>query len=219
VAGNGANASNRVRVIYIKLKQRQAFPMTFDEALNPWPLPPLQPYLAYLNGLGITGSSPQTRDVEPAVCLLMALERSPGGGGVAGEDLGPFAADIPLPNGKKARGLVDVWRQPLSFCRWPTDHADMNPTGPRPGSGNDPADPQGLLNSAPWVGTAAYTPSAQAFQNLLHKVPLRNGPASSYRLAPVIASAGPDRTLGLDLRTFAPQEAQANDNLYSVTQP
>ena len=35
-----ANASNRVRVIYIKLKQRQAFPMTFDEALNPSPLPP-----------------------------------------------------------------------------------------------------------------------------------------------------------------------------------
>src|SRR5947209_4257995 len=112
VARDDANASNRVRVIYIKLKQRQAFPMTFDEALNPWPLPPLQPYVAYLNGLGITGSNSQTRDVEPAVCLLMALERSPGGSGVAGEDLGPFVANIPLPNGKTAWGLVDVWRQP-----------------------------------------------------------------------------------------------------------
>ena len=78
---------------------------------------------------------------------------------------------------------------------------------------------QGLLHYAPWVGTAAYTPYAQAFQNLLHKVPLRNGPASSYRLAPVIASAGPDRVMGLEPRTFAPLGAGANDNLCSVTQP
>jgi type II secretory pathway pseudopilin PulG len=212
LAGADANADKRVRVIYIKLKQRQMFPMTFDEALNPAPLPPLQPYVSYLNAVGITKSDPSTAALEPAVCLLMALGRAPGGGGVQGEDLGPFAGDLGLPNNLTIRGLVDSWRQPLWFCRWPTDLPDMNPNGqPRAGTRNDPADPDGLLESPAWLNT----PAAAAFQSLLHKV----GPAgTSYRLAPVIASAGVDRTMGLDPRTFA-ASAGSGDNLYSITQP
>ena len=48
LAGNDANATGRMRVIYMKLKLRQAFPMNFNEAVNPSPLPPLQAYATYL---------------------------------------------------------------------------------------------------------------------------------------------------------------------------
>ncbi len=56
LAGNDANATLRVRVIYVKLRQRQVFPMSFNEALNKpvmygippkpiqSPLPPLPAY-------------------------------------------------------------------------------------------------------------------------------------------------------------------------------
>src|SRR5262249_19329624 len=54
MAGSDAHADARARVLYIKLKQRQMFPMTFDEALNPYPLPPLKPYVVSLQGLGVT---------------------------------------------------------------------------------------------------------------------------------------------------------------------
>jgi prepilin-type N-terminal cleavage/methylation domain-containing protein len=210
MVGGDTHDVARARVVYIKLRQRQAFPMTFDEALNPAPLPRLKPYAVYLNDLGVARSTSQTAPYESAICLLMALERSPGSAGVKAEDLGGTAT-LALPGGE-ARYLVDYWRTPLAFCRWPTGDQQLNPQGPSPGR-NDPDDAEGLLNIPAWLAT----PGAPLFRRLCHDLPARAtgaGP-SSYRLAPLVVSAGPDRDLALDPRTFRPLGPGANDNLSS----
>jgi prepilin-type N-terminal cleavage/methylation domain-containing protein len=212
--GNDPHASTRARVIYIKLKQRQAFPMSFDEVFNPAPLPTLQPYVVFLRNLGITASTPQTRPYESSICLLIALERSPGEAGVKVEDLGAgtVSAMLSLPGGGQVPYLTDGWDSPLVFCRWPTGCVELNPTGASAGR-NDPGDPEGLLNIPDWLAT----PAANLFRRHCHDLPPRPAAArpSSYKLVPILVSAGPDRKLDLDLRTLAPQGLGATDNLYS----
>jgi prepilin-type N-terminal cleavage/methylation domain-containing protein len=210
MAGGDTHDVARARVVYIKLRQRQAFPMTFDEALHPAPLPPLKPYVAYLGSLGILRSSSGTARFESAVCLLMALERSSGGGGIKAEDLGRTAS-LALPGGE-ARYFVDAWGTPLAFSRWPTGDPRLNPQGAAAGR-NDPDDPDGLLNIPAWLATSGVT----VFRRCCHDLPARApgaGP-SSYRLTPLVVSAGPDRDLALDPRTFQPLGPGARDNLYS----
>ena len=56
----GRRRRTRARVMYVKFRLKQEFPTTFAEALNPYPLPPKPTYVAYLNKLGITGSSAAT---------------------------------------------------------------------------------------------------------------------------------------------------------------
>jgi prepilin-type N-terminal cleavage/methylation domain-containing protein len=211
MAGSDPNATARTRVIYVKLKQRQMFPMTFDEAINPSPLPPLKPYVDYLNGLGVNGSAPATQPFESAVCLLMALERAPSGGGVSTETLGigTNITGFTLPGGQQVNVLVDAWKSPLVFCRWPSGSTELNPNGATAGR-NDPGDPQGLLSNPAWANTAG----AQTFANFCHPVVA----GKSYKLAPMIASAGPDKKLGLDPKTLAELPGpDAKDNLYSTS--
>jgi prepilin-type N-terminal cleavage/methylation domain-containing protein len=214
MAGNDLHATARARVLYVKLKQRQAFPMTFDEALNPSPLPPLQPYAAFLRGLGVTRSSPVTRPYESAVCLLLALERAPGGGGVKVEDLGvgTVTATLTLANGKQVNYLADGWKSPLVFCRWPTGSKELNPNGPAAGR-NDPGDPEGLLNVPGWLAT----PALATFRLYCHDLPPRTGGPTSFKLVPLIASAGPDKKLDLNPSTLEELGPGAKDNLYSTS--
>jgi prepilin-type N-terminal cleavage/methylation domain-containing protein len=115
----GATADQR-RALFVQLRLKQAFPMTFQEALNPAPLPPLPSYQAYLQSLGYTtGTAAQAHD--SAACLLLALQRGPSGGGVSADDLGTSVTrDFPTPNGQTIKALVDGWGNPLVFCRAPT---------------------------------------------------------------------------------------------------
>jgi prepilin-type N-terminal cleavage/methylation domain-containing protein len=212
MAGDDARSARRARVIYVKLRQRQAFPMTFDEALNPYPLPPLAPYVTFLRGLGVSGSTPTTQPFESAVCLLMALERAPGDGGVKPEDMGLAPLPVTLPGGVRTPCLVDARETPLAFCRWPTGCVELNPGGPSPGW-NDACDPEGLLNVPGWLAG----PGAALFRRLCHDVPARpaNAGPSSYFATPMLASAGPDRRMDLLPATLLPAGAGANDNLYA----
>jgi len=196
--------SGRMRVIWVKLRLRQAFPMSFNEALNPAPLPPLAGYVAYLKSLGITGSSQQTAPYESGACLLMALQRGEGGGGVNPDDL-KFTSEQPAPKGT-FKVLMDSWGSPLTFCRWPTGHSELV-------VGNisaDPGDPRGTLANAQWQAAQGAN-----FQSILHALP---GPGNSFRLAPTIVSPGPDTVLAMDPFTLKALTPQANDNLYSTGQ-
>jgi hypothetical protein len=204
MAGNGDPA--RMRVIWIKMRLRQAFPQTFTEALNPAPLPALAGYQAYLKSVGIAGSTPQTQPYESGACLLMALQRGPGGGGVNPEDL-KFTSDQPNANGTATyKVLMDSWGSPLTFCRWPTGHVI-----PVNDISADPGDPHGTLANAAWLAT----PAAKNFQTLLHPLP---GAGKAFPLVPTIVSPGPDKQLGMDPLTLTTQSVQANDDLYSTGQ-
>jgi prepilin-type N-terminal cleavage/methylation domain-containing protein len=225
--GSSGNPPLR-RVLYVKLKMRQKFPMSFDEALNvslkaafpglPAELDTPAFYKQYLSNIGITGAgTAQTAPYESAACLLMALQGGAAGGGFDPEDLGvgsvvPFtagSANIPT--------LVDSWRTPLAFIRSPTNDPILNPGGARSGPSNDLLDPQGLLCVSSWLSMT--TPAVSANFTTIFGYTLPNAsPPTSYYLPPLIVSAGPDGKLGLDI--VATQiSTDANDNLSTATPP
>jgi prepilin-type N-terminal cleavage/methylation domain-containing protein len=201
-AGTDANANQRARVIYIKLKLRQQFPMSFNEALNPAPLPANQAYVKYLNNLGITGSTGD--QCESSACLLMALTQGVGGGGNNAEDIGAGGASttFSLSNGSQILALKDAWGNPLFFSRWPTGQAAQG------AAGSDPGDPQGLLANATWFGSSFRT----NFTSTLHNLP---GANAAFALRPMIASPGPDHQLGLNADWSVANATLVADNLYN----
>jgi hypothetical protein len=103
-----ANGSpDKARIIWVKLRLKQAFPNSFLEALFPdggyfanitagVSLPPLPTYQSYLNNVGVTysggvlsnGMSGVNAFAESSACLLLALQEGQSGGGLAAEELG-----------------------------------------------------------------------------------------------------------------------------------
>lgn len=205
LAGSDANAVGRARVIYVKLKLRQAFPMTFNEALNPFPFPPLQAYVTYLHSLNITGSSAATAPYESSACLLMALQRGVSGAGINPSDItrGGFTGSYTTPNGGSLPYLTDAWGRPIYFSRFPTGCPVLNPNGAQPGA-NDPGDPNGYLQTPNW-GASSF---GSTFETLtLQQLATGN---TSYKLSPMVASGGPvnwtrqGQQLPFDPITFGP---------------
>jgi type II secretory pathway pseudopilin PulG len=219
-AGSDANAAERAKVIYLKLKMRAAFPMNFGEALNvaynnpllgatvpqsPVPSPPA--YTTYLTSHGVnpaavSASSPSDPR-ESAVCLLMALQRGVSGAGIDPSVLtaGGAAGDY---NGMPY--LTDAWGRPIFFSRAPTGSLYLNLAGPLAGA-NDPGDPQGLLLNPTWRTQFGAVYSALTLElPALNTLPIN----TSYKLAPMVASGGPSdwtkpgATLTFDPITFAP---------------
>jgi prepilin-type N-terminal cleavage/methylation domain-containing protein len=215
LAGSDANASGRTRVIYVKLKLRQAFPMNFNEALYPPTLPgnnvcpmaPLPGYVSFLGSLGITGTSGAA--YESSACLLMALQRGASGAGINPEQIagGGAISSITTPSGGSMPYLTDSWGRPIFFTRAPAGSLYLNPPtgtanviptpwwqlGPvtcysQPGN-NDPGDPQGYLVSTAWrtaFGLQFYSVTSEV-------VPLLPQAANtSFKLGPMVASGGPN---------------------------
>jgi prepilin-type N-terminal cleavage/methylation domain-containing protein len=184
------NASGRMRVIWVKLRLRQAFPMTINEALytptipingvvTPCPgLEPLPSYVRYLGSYGIgmgTGFS-----WESSACLLMALQRGPGGvdistltsGGAGGVDTDGHGVPV----------LTDAWKRPIYFSRCPWGCPTLNPSGPQSGL-NDTLDPQGYLTDKAWIAKCGGI-----FTSLTQQPVVAGG---TFALKPLVASGGP----------------------------
>jgi prepilin-type N-terminal cleavage/methylation domain-containing protein len=182
----------RARAIYLKARLRQEFPMSFAEVQDPSPLPPVSSYLAYLTGV-------QGGHDENAVCLYMILRHSRGGALFEAEaSLG--ASHITDPRGDGKLEIADGWGKPIRFYRWPIGDPEL---GPLPGA-HDPADPDATL-AQPWNGQGQFSASFH---------PVVEG--GSWKLEPVVVSAGADGEFGLDLRFMIPtSEVQSWDNVYS----
>jgi prepilin-type N-terminal cleavage/methylation domain-containing protein len=221
------NEPDRARVIWVKMRLKQTFPQSMAEAFNPAPLPPLEHFSDGLSFLGYSAATPPAPE-HSSILLLSSLTRGEGGNEMSGADLG-ISSSIGIgttPNGQPISYLVDGYGQPLAFCRWPTGSTVLNPNGAQQGL-NDSGDKGGLLTTAAWLAYNNAQPAGQRFQDYCHALPDRipsntatpSEPAS-YRLAPLIASPGPDKTLGLDPQTFAQLPGPAyQDNLYPVLQP
>jgi prepilin-type N-terminal cleavage/methylation domain-containing protein len=226
IAGNDPA---RARVIWVKVRQKQTFPISFNEALTPITLAAgvqLPPLPAYVSGLGAAGiTAADSGACESSACLLLALQQSPSGGGVKLDDLGVNSSIKVCPTnlGKQINALVDGYGTPLQFCRWPTGSAIPlgNSALGQLGAANDPTDPQGTLTVQSWLSSAGRT----QFQALCHIVPNRlpagntTQPASNV-LIPLVASAGADKLIGLNATNFSPDPinyppGSDNDNLYS----
>jgi prepilin-type N-terminal cleavage/methylation domain-containing protein len=229
--GTDLNAPQRLKVMYIKLKQQQEFPMTFKEAYTPGPLPPLSKFTSFFQALGYTNGPPPPQKqsgVEAAVLLLLALQSNQSGGGVSQDTLGgSTVGSVQLSSGQTVKALVDGWGQPLAFCRYPTGNPILNPNGATTGPSRDPTDPDGYLMNPSWLGSNG--PAFLLGINQQQSTPTANGQLTSFRLAPLIASSGPDKSFGMVLTSFTqsmtmlPNGKQGpdptfNDNLYSKPQ-
>ena len=206
----------RAQVIWTKLRLKQTFPMTFAEALNPAPMPALSTYNLALGQLGYTTANTTTPQAwESSVLLLMALQRGMDGNGIKMEDLGVNSSlhDFgPTPNGQTVKGLVDGWGKPLVFVRWPVylnatnaqnpgNYGSYGLTGAPQAKFNDPGDPTGLLASPSWQGTApSYSAAFQWFTTNVHGLAphAANTEPTTYRIVPIIASAGQNNALGFN---------------------
>jgi prepilin-type N-terminal cleavage/methylation domain-containing protein len=208
----------RARIIWIKLRLKQEFPMSYAEALNPTAgsqflapsdLPPLKEYVTRLQG--VTPVDPNT---QMAACLLMSLQRPRKGQKFSAEEtLGAHA--IKDTDGDGVPEIVDGWGKPVLFFRWGTGNPDLDAsyTSARGLLDRDTEDPAHKLMDASWN---PVHPGAAEFQNLCHWI-TQDGQGKtprSYFTQPVIVSLGPDRSAGLDI-TMKPISPDANDNIYS----
>jgi type II secretory pathway pseudopilin PulG len=229
------NDPKRARVIWVKLRMKQVFPVNFNEAITPvmlgtYPLLAVPAYVTALQQIGINTTNvpaaAAAANYESSACLLMALQQSPSGGGANLEALGiasstkSFAITNVTGNTNSVLALADEWGSPLQFCRWPYLYARLgNTLNGQPGAANDPGDPEGTLTVQSWLSSTGLT----QFQALCHPVPNRSGTAPntqpmSNKLVPVVVSAGPDKKLGLDPTGLSVNQSNGdeNDNLDNV---
>ena len=133
--------------------------------------------------------------------LLMALQRGKDGGGVTLEDLGvnSFIHDYrPTPSGGTIQGLVDGWGNPIVFCRWPVYSTVLNPNG-QPLARRQQRPRRSQRTSGIGDVAAKHADGYGLFQQYCHPVPAHTAAEpTTYRIFPLIASAGPDGVLGLD---------------------
>jgi prepilin-type N-terminal cleavage/methylation domain-containing protein len=228
-----SQAGPRARVLWIKMRLMQEFPMNYQEAMmgvQPF-LPPKASYQAAL-----TPTPPRTvpqydskgnafnANIESAVCLYLALQLNRGGTNInvdqafTARELTPLPKTVDPGQQYAIKYFVDDWKRPLAFFRWPYGSAELNPPNANPNQPTaagsmDLEDPLNLLSMPGWKGGAGV--------GGLLGYPV--GPGSSFKLLPVVASAGRDGRFGLDsLDNGAPPAGMVAsnprfefDNLYS----
>jgi prepilin-type N-terminal cleavage/methylation domain-containing protein len=222
---------SRARVIWIKLRLKQEFPMSFAEAKAPWAtasavnpfvnqavLPSRYKVLASVPA----GSVP--RPSESSACLLLALQQARGGPSRFNADTLRGMGAIADTDQDGIEEIVDAWGIPLAFCRWPTANVDVAASNPAPGNPRrDNLDPDGLLLRPDWNNPNNFNSpfplgGVRTFEQLCHPVHLIDNnkwlPTAFYSV-PTVVSAGRNKTLGLDPVLLGQTDASADDNLYS----
>lgn len=196
----------RARVIWVKLRLKQEFPTSYQEALAPAPgyLNPKNVFVKAFPNPPAKANDPNT---ESSACLLLSLTQARGGLTWDAENtLG--AGSIRDTDNDGNREILDSWGNPIYFIRvpiqpntpWSQDLNPLQPGAPPPGlppgmkqGTNDAQDPEGLLTNPQWVRT--FGP---AFAPLVHPVfafpQFPNAQARGYswqNLSPFVGSAGP----------------------------
>ncbi len=224
----------RSRVIYVKARLAQEFPVTFDQALKPMGafLPPKP---AYKN---LPPSSAGTQPVESSVLLFLAVSQARRGmAAFGGEQVDATAQKTVTIGTQNYSYFVDAWGNPLQHFTFPFDNDELNalpylPVDPYthlPRTvGRDPLDPDDALVQNGWRYANGQAPplsnNALAFGQLLHRIPNPSDPNPSVagnpnvarNLIPVVASSGRDGKWGLGVPSMAvTNQNDANDNIYS----
>ncbi len=198
LAQNLANFDpTRAKVIHIKMRLIQEFPVNFQEAtagVSP-ALGGLPPNPTYVRAFPANPGALSWQD-QSAACLYMALKRQTRGvefdpdTALSSHDMADVVVNnAPLTTG--AKEIVDAWRQPLIFSRFPgAAPAQTSALGiPVPATG-DPVDPEHTLNNATWIAAPfPLNPTITcgvAFQQIVG-YPVSTTPPN---LVPVIMSSG-----------------------------
>ncbi|MFL5241414.1 MAG: type II secretion system protein [Gemmataceae bacterium] len=211
--------ANLARVIYIKLKLMQQFPMSFAEVLSPSPkmLPADPAFVHYLKDQYNASPNSPALPYESSACLLMALQLDRSRMSLNTDFIGADSIRT-TPTGLPY--LADGWEQPLAFYRWPTANSEVNQlnksTTAMTAIKRDSQDPEGKLMDPSWrydPVTGTLSAGAKAFIQTIHDltsdpnnmIPLPSNSGvkvanpTSVCLVPVIGSAGPNKKLGIDI--------------------
>jgi prepilin-type N-terminal cleavage/methylation domain-containing protein len=186
------------RVIYVKLRLAQEFPMSMAE-INAPPAG-VQPKVQYQNlSPGIAGQT-----YESSAILLAAIRQSRKGFVLSADDLGSSVTTVTLGT-STVQYLVDGWGQPLAFYRWPTGCTDLDSVCPIPSPTTstivrDQEDPDGRLLSL----TGTVQTKFEGWCHLLHQTVSTSTTNTAtgltphaYYTVPVVVSSGPDLQMGL----------------------
>jgi prepilin-type N-terminal cleavage/methylation domain-containing protein len=218
--GQDNTGGERNRIIWIKMRLMEAFPVSYAEIHNPFPysssiIPTnMRKYNGtYVTVLGKLASDKSNNNpypphyTESAACLLLALSISRGG--VAALNLDTLGnSNVADTDGDGIMELIDNWGKPLVFYRFPTPAysntypnstllQSSNPSANNPSASSnkyaDPLDPSGVLYN--WVG-GQQTPNM--FTNNVHSIVSSFPNSPAFYVIPTIVSSGPDGNLGLD---------------------
>ncbi len=218
--GPDTSGGERDRIIWIKIRLMEAFPVSFREIQNPFfydsrvnIIPPaLRKYNAsYVKALGAEKIGSHKTLTESAACLLMALSLKRNGTSLNADNMGSI--NVADTDGDGIPEFVDSWGSPLTFYRFPTGNKALQDSNPSGAQFADPLDPGGVLFT--WVGSGRGN-----FESYIHPLKSPFGNASPY-IVPTIVSWGPDGDifkgigLGLDANMAIVNAAQEADNIYS----
>jgi prepilin-type N-terminal cleavage/methylation domain-containing protein len=191
----------RARVIHIKMRLIQDFPVSFKEATSPVgaasALGGLDANPSYIRAFASATAGARTWQDESSACLYQALKRQ-----VRGTEFDPDTAlssqELVDPVGDGIKEIVDAWKvigsnrpQPLLFSRFPgfapSQTAVLVSLGLLPLG--DPVDPEKTLCNQTWVSWINTSPQNPAlFTQMFGYTPSTTPP----NLTPVISSSGYD---------------------------
>jgi prepilin-type N-terminal cleavage/methylation domain-containing protein len=223
VAAGSDPTGERARVLWIKMRLIEAFPISYAEinnnATNNDPIflllqaaiPANQrkgtdTYQRITNGAKAANNSA----TESIACLLMALSISRGGSVLSPDQLGSFVADT---DGDGINEIVDGWGSPLMFYRFawgtsppaamvipgspgaPGGIQGLNPApaGSKTAKLADPLDPGGLLLTWQGAGRTAFELNVHRIAGPATGAPTGTTTPPTYYVIPVIMSLGPDQ--------------------------
>lgn len=218
----------RARVIWIRARLAEAFPMSFAEITSPAVYAPNlinpgdEPLIpdrhkyndSYKKAFVSYSAGNHQAKTESAACLWIALTSVVQGKAAKAEGLDNYARDT---DGDGVNEFVDDWREPLQFFRFPTDYTELQNSAPAKGSKanqlRDTLDPDGTLVNPSWY-TSALRP---VYENVVrHKIYDAGSPPRVNFTIPVIVSSGGDNLPGLSAPSMAVSDVgQENDNIYS----
>jgi Tfp pilus assembly protein PilE len=188
--GTGFLAQKRARVIYIKFRLTQEFPVSYQEVTSPQTGLPVK--VSYANAVQGAPTSAQGTmghkfNIESAACLYLALQQSRNGTNTNVDTVLTSREVKTATSGSNSiKYIVDDWGSPIVLFRWPYNNTDPDLNPPtNANQNNDLQDPEGLLSGGGWPGQAL-------FNKICHPT------SPSKRLDPTVASAGRDGYFGVD---------------------
>ncbi len=224
----------RARVIWIKVRLCEAFPIAYKE-LNPTdpttivnifiPANKVKPHFSKYR-TSITALAATKPETEPSACLLLALRTLQADGTSVDDQLKNSIKDT---DGDSIPELVDAWGRPLAFFRFPWNNSVLqaaNPAAANSASAKfaDSTDPMGKLldNKLPmnwYKDTTPFNPPTETrarrkiFEDTFHPI-MVTATGNAYYTTPVITSAGKDGIMDniLDFSSTGPGSA---DNINS----
>jgi prepilin-type N-terminal cleavage/methylation domain-containing protein len=187
------------RVIYIKLRLAQEFPISMAEVYSP---PAGMPGKVSYQRLPNPIPTVNGYNIESSALLLASIREARHGLATAPDDFGSSVKTV-MVGTTPVDYLVDGWGTPLNFYRWPTGSTELDALCPAGSTLSntastivrDPQDPDGRL-----FGLWTNPTNRALFESWCHSLHQGSGVSITpyaYYTFPTIVSAGPDLQFGL----------------------